>query len=402
VRRTRARLAALAVLSLVPIAACSDDAPAPGEASLTVHSGSASIARDGGDRATVTRKAEIHKGDTITVTKGTATLALSNGNQIELRAGVGDHADTKLQMKALPELQAGDALATADEELALDVDGTTVRVLDGSARTSRATGVEVAAYDADVKIESAGQDREVRALREMQVPALGHPPDAPRPFEYDASDPWDRRFLGDAIDLGDRLQALADGYTQNLPARTELTPAFFRSVLSGLTDEPEFTFNLLDPGRQAGETLVGAAIADLGDRGSFKERWRSVFEFRDAGAAWGLVALDQGVERGPLLGAITQAVEASPIPVAGGTTGTTGSSGRGRTTSTTTASRATTPTTVPRTSSGGGGSTPTTPTTVPTPGDPDKPGLLDPLLNPVTDLLTGLINGLLGGLNSSA
>jgi hypothetical protein len=397
-RCTRAGLAALAALALIPIAACSDDSPSPGEATLTVHGGAASLVRDGGDRSTVTRKADVHTGDTITVTKGTATLALGDGNSVELRAGLGDDADSKLRMAALPELEAGDALATSQDELALDIDGTKVRVSGGSARTSRATGVEVAAYDADVTLDSAGQERRIPALREMQVPALGHPPDAARPFEYDASDPWDRRFLGDAIDLGERLPALADGYSQNLPARSELTPAFFRGVLPGLTDEPEFTFNLLDPGREAGETLVGAAIADLGERGSFEARWRSVFEFRDAGAAWGLVALDQGVDRGPLLGAITQAVEASPITVAGG-----GTSGGGRGPSSTTATTATTATTVPRgASGGGGGSSPTTSTTLPTPGEPDQPGLLDPLLDPVTDLLTGLINGLLGGLTSRA
>jgi hypothetical protein len=293
-RRAHAALVASAALSLIPLAACSDDAPAAGEATLTLHDGSASIQREDGNRDTVTRKADIHTGDTITVTRGTATLALSDGNQLELRAGLADDSDSKLLMAAVPELQAGDALATTDEELALEVDGTKVRVSGGSARTSRASGLEVAAYDADVRIDSAGQEREVRPLREMQVPALGHPPDEARPLEFDPGDPWDRRFLGDAIDLGERLQALADGYTQNLPARTSLTAAFFRSVLAGLTDEPQFTSSLVDPARSAGETLVGAAIADLGDRGSFEERWRSVFAFRDAGAAWGLVAGGHG------------------------------------------------------------------------------------------------------------
>jgi hypothetical protein len=394
-RAGRVRLAVLAAVSLLPIAACSDDSPDPGEATLTVHDGSASIVREGGEHATVTRKAEVRSGDTITLTRGTGTIDLGGGNRIELRAGVGDDADSKLEMGASPELQAGDALATTDEEIALEVDGNKVRVVAGSARASRESGLEVAAYDADVRIDSAGQQREVPALREMQVPALGHPPDAARPLEYDASDPWDRRFLGDAIDLGDRLQALADGYTQNLPARTELSPAFFRSVLPGLNDEPEFTVHLVDSGRSAGETLVGAAIADLGDRGTFGERWQSVFAFRDAGAAWGLVALDQGVDRGPLLGAITQAVDSSPISIAGG-----GSGGSGGSSTSTTAAGATSPTTVPRSTTGGGGTSPTTSTTLAPPGQPKTPGVLDPLLDPLTSLLTGLIDGLLGGLSS--
>jgi hypothetical protein len=48
----------------------------------------------------------------------------------------------------------------------------------------------------------------------------------------------------------------------------------------------------------------------------------------------------------------------------------------------------------------GSASSPTTTTPLETPGEPDTPGLLDPLLDPVTSLLTGLINGLLGGLTS--
>jgi hypothetical protein len=166
-------------------------------------------------------------------------------------------------------------------------------------------------------------------------------------------------------------------------------------VLPGLSDEPEFTVNLLAPGRPAGETLVGAALADLGDRGTFGERWRSVFGFRDAGAAWGLVALDQGVDRAPLLGAITQAVDSSPITIAGEGPGRAGS------TTSTTAASSSSATTVPRGGDTRGGSgSPTTSTTLPTPRPPSTPGPLDPLLDPLTSLLTGLIDGLLGGLTS--
>ena len=150
-------------------------------------------------------------------------------------------------------------LATAEDDLSLSVDGSTVRVSAGSARANRGSGLEVAAYDANVHLDSAGQEREVRALREMQVPALGHPPETARPIEYRGSDPWDRRFLGDAIDLGTRLQALSEGYTQNLPATTPKTPAFLRSILPGLVDEVGLTSNLVETGRPLGETVIGAA-----------------------------------------------------------------------------------------------------------------------------------------------
>jgi hypothetical protein len=392
-RRGVALALALAVV-VAPMAACSDDEPADGEATLDVD-GRAIIVRQDGDEVTVSDdRVDVRVGDAITLSEGTGRLDLGGGARLELRAGSGEDPDTELVMGPVPTLESGDVLATTEEEIALSVDGTRVRIVAGSARASRTSGLEVAAYDADIELDSAGQERSVPALREMQIPAPGHPPESARPLEYDAGDPWDRRFLGEAIDLGQRLQALSDGYTQNLPDSTPRTPAFFKDVLPGLVDDVDFTAALLDGRRPVGERLIGAAIVDLGRRGTFLERWASVFEFRDAGAAWGLVALDQGVDGGPLLGAVTRAVDATELAIG------TAPTGGGRTTTTSGSSA----TTVPR-----GTATPTTrPGTSPTttlarPGDPDDGdgGLLGPVVSPVTDLLAGLINGLLGGLFTS-
>jgi hypothetical protein len=387
-------LAVVAAVAAAPLAACSDDGPSRGEASLRVD-GTALIERHDGTEVTVTDRAEVTDGDHVTVSKGTGRLDLGGGNVLELRAGIGGAEDTEVLFGAVPTLEAGDLLATTGDDLSLSVDGSTVRVSAGSARTNRGSGLDVAAYDADVHLDSAGQEREIPALREMQVPALGHPPEAPRPIEYRGNDPWDRRFLGDAIDLGTRLQALSEGYTQNLSATAPRTPAFFKGVLPGLVDDVELTSSLIDAERPAGETLIGAAIVDLGNRGSFVDRWHSVFDFRDAGAAWGIVALDQGVDRGALLGAVTGAVDSSPLAI--GSPPRLGAS----TTTTAPAAGSTTATTRP------GATPPTTrpspPTTLAPPGEPDDDGgLLGPIVQPVTDLLAGLLNGLLGGLFGKA
>lgn len=389
-RRAWSLAVAVAVVAL-PLAACSDDGPAAGEATLEVD-GRAIVVRAGGDRLEVTRRTDIAPGDRITIVEGTGTLDVGDG-EIELRAGLGDGADSLLVMGPVPVLEAGDALASSDEEIALSVDETRVRVVAGSARASRATGLEVAAYDADVEIDSAGQRRTIPALREMSVPALGRPPGSARPLEYDAADPWDRRFLGEAIDLGNQLDALADGYARNLSAGAARGADFYRQVLPGLVDDRDFTDALIDPDRSPGDTLVGAAIVDLGDRGTFLARWEAVFAFKDAGASWGLVALDQGVARGPLLGQVTRAVDSSPLSVVPGRDGTT-------TTTTIGPSTPVTSTTVPR-SPGTTTPGPTTSTTLAAPGNPNQSGLLDPVVDPVTDLLSGLLGGLLGGLFSS-
>ncbi|MDP1820851.1 MAG: hypothetical protein Q8K58_13310 [Acidimicrobiales bacterium] len=397
-KRLRPGVLLATALVLAPIVACSDDDPQRGEGRLEVD-GAAVLERQEGDREVVSGQADVGVGDEITLREGSGTLTLPGGVTLELRQGLpGGVEDTRLLMGDTPELLAGDLLVVAPDGTAVTVGSSGVQVAGGAAQVSKPAGVEVsvAAYDTGVHIESGGQEREVIALREMQVPALGLPPDAPRPLQYEASDPWDRRFLGEAIDLGTRLEALAAGYTDNLARGQGRTVEFFRGVLPGLADEPDFTASLLDPDRPPGETLIGAAIADLGRRGSFLERWELVFRFRGEHAAWGLVARDQGVDSLPLTTAVTEAVNDSPLAI-GPTRPTSGS---------------TTPTTAPQrppTATPPADPEPTTPTTRPPPTAPPPPdeddGLLGPLvaplepvIEPIAEALGGLLSGLLGGL----
>ena len=179
-------------------------------------------------------------------------------------------------------------------------------------------------------------------------------------------------------------------------------------MLPGLEDEAGFGADLIDLDRAPGETLIGAAITDLGTRGDFVARWSDVFAFRDEGAAWGIVALDQAVRSDPLVGSVEEALDSfeeaaafveplAPDPVTtdpttppgGGDAGTDGTDGVGD-------------------GGGGGGGTPTTtappvtlpPVTTPTlpPLLPDPPEELEPVVDPVADLLDDLLGGLLGGL----
>ena len=167
----------------------------------------------------------------------------------------------------------------------------------------------------------------------------------------------------------------------NPPIMKWVTPPG-HTVLPALDEEREYNADLLDPARAPGETLVGAAIAVQGRRGTFRDRWAEVFAFRGAGAAWGLVALDQGVSSAPLLDTIELAIGAptdSAADTPPATTTTTAGTGATTTTSTTTTS-----------------------TSAPPPGAPPSPdppsgGLLEPVVDPVSDLLDGLLDQLLAG-----
>jgi hypothetical protein len=401
-RGRRAGALALAALVLVaPAASCSDDGPDEGEGRLELdEDGAAVIVRQDGDREEVDDDTDLATGDEVTLRDGAGRLELPGDTTLELRSGDADDADTVLVMGPRPELEEGDVLVESEGGFALTAGETTIEVTGGAARVSRAIVLEVASYSAAVHLDSAGEERDVAGLREMQLPAAGLPPERARPFEYDEDDGWDRRFLGEAYDLGQRLETLANGYAANLGDDDGRTVAFFRGVLPGLVDEGDLSAELLALGEDAGERLVGAAITDLGRRGTFAERWRAVFGFRAEGASWGFVALDQGVDRGSLLDAVTQAVESTELAIAPPTTtggGPGGSDGGGTGPGgSTTLPPSTTPTTRPTRPS-----SPTT-TTPPPPVEETSDGLLPPLLgpivDPVTDLLSGLVDGLLGGL----
>ncbi len=378
-RATTAVGGALLFALVAALPSCSNAGPGADEARLEVD-GTAVVVSDG-EQEEVTGSRTVHFGDRIEVTDGIARLEMPGALRLELRAATGDANNTILTVDAAPVLESGDVLAQAEGTATVEAAGTKVTLEDAGAQVSRFLGMSVATYEGSVMLDSAGQVRAVPALRQMQVSTLGRPPQSVRPLEYDGGDPWDRRFLGAAIELGERLQRLADSYTSSLRRGEGRTVGFYQLVLPALDDEPEFTPELLGTSRPPGEVLVGAAITSLGVRSAFAERWRAVFRFRDEGAAWGLVALDQGVSGSPLLGSVEQALGASPFEFAQqsgprATTPTTAPSGGPNPTTTTTAP-------APR---------PTTPTTQPEP-PPEDPGILGPILLPVGDLLDGLLGG---------
>jgi hypothetical protein len=398
-------LVVLAVIGAVS-AGCSDDGPGEGEARLEVD-GEATVERAGGGVDQIDGSTDIGRGDRVVMLEGDAIMRLQGGTTFELRAGLADAADTALVMDKVPVLEAGDLLVATPASSRVEADGTEVVVREGAARLSRAFGMSASAYDADLELDSAGVASEVPSLRQVAVPDLGRPR-PPRPVVYDGTDPWDKRYLGAAMTYGEELETLAKGLTEQLPSNEGRTPGFFKLILPGLDDERSFTQELIDSvdrdrQRAQGDTLVGAAITDLGERGSFEERWGDVFAFRDDGAAWGIVALDQAVQTEPLWGTVEQAFNTSIEEVAQGPVDT--PTPDAPTDADTPAGEGD----QPPADDGGGTDTPddgspppeepTTPTlppplTPPPSGEPDP--VLEPVVEPVTDLVDDLLGGLLG------
>ena len=394
------------------VAVIADDEPLPAAGARLRLDGSGTLVQADGSEGPLRDGAVLHPGDQVEMEDGVAVLELAGGGTIEVRAGRGDVDDSRLEVGSPSRLLAGDALAIGPTGVAIEAAGTlvTLRGADSTAaRIRRELAVTTATYRGTVALLSAERSRTVPAYRQLSVASVGRTPEEPDPFAIDAGDPWDQRFFGSVIALTRSLDSLSRTFTAQGTPRT--TAADFAALLPQLAAEARFDSSLLDDARPDGETLVGAAIATLADEGSFDERWDEVFAFRDDGAEWGLVALDQGVDERPVLDEVEAALSRSvgqtvtdvATPVA--TTPTT--------TPATTSTTGTTSTTTTPTTSGGSTTTapPTTPTTPPVtvppavppltlpPLTPQEPipdtgdTLLDGLLGPVGDLLGGLLGG---------
>lgn len=378
-RRIRT-LVVSAVVLLAVLPACSDDGVDADEARLTV-SGVVTLTPPGGAERIIYSGQDVDFGDTVRVDEGTASIELSDGRIYELRAGHGDAEPSQVEVGAVPEVVSGEVLLSDGFPVTVAVGPVTITAR-GATRVS-ADVPAVTSFVGDSEIQGFDGVTEVPALR-----ALILQPDAQlRPLQIDIADPWDRRYLEDAHSLGVRLEALSLGYTSDLQSTTNLNADFFGTVLPELGRESDFTDDLLTPGRPAGETLVGAVIVLSGSDGTFRDRWISVFGFRDQGAGWGLVARAHDVVSTPVVDSIELALGASPLsddPPPSSTT--------------------TPPTTVPEPVDDPAPSTtappPTTtipPTTTPPPPppEPENTGILEGVLAPVTDLLDEML-GVLG------
>lgn len=310
--------AAVLVVAMV-VAVSRPTLPGAGSTAASLElSGTAEIIRPSGAIQVDSGRHQLRTGDTVEILAGEGVVHLPGGGSLELRSGDGVSESSRVRLGEVPILVAGDALLVAgDEERVVEAGGARLSLIDGAARLSRSTGAVFAVYEGAATLSSGGRRLQggLPPLRQVVVADAGLLPLRPSPLRFGtAPDPWDRRFLGDAIDLGDILERRSIAFTTLLPDDLVPNVFFYQAVLPGLLQEPAFDQALLDrQQRPVGETLVGAAIALVGEVGTFESRWQEVFRLREAGAGWGVIALDQGADRGPLLAALDGAVERSPL-----------------------------------------------------------------------------------------
>ena len=382
--------------------ACTRGTIGAGEARLTVGRARVEVTPAGEAPRLVTNDLTLRSGDRVKVLRGTPRMRLSDDRGVWLRSG------SDLRVGAQPLLLTGDVVALAEKKpLTVRAAGATTTVTDGAARVRRDLGVTAGVYRGSARVASAGQELAVPAYRQTTVATRGLVAVRPDPLTFHEGDVWDRHFLGAAMELDDDLQRRSDGFTARVGPNAGHAPGFYRLLFPEL-ERDEFDSSLVDTTRPPGENFVGAAIAVSGDRSTLAHRWQEVFSFRDDGAPWGLVALDQGVSDVPgIRGVLTAAFGRLPTEPAADAVVAAPRVGAAPGTATTPAATSSTPsrpgsvpTTVAPVAPPPPGPTAPPPVTLPPVGPSDDgtgpvSGILDPVVDPVTDAADNLLGGLL-------
>lgn len=398
--RRAATALALALLGAAALAACSKATIQPGNAQLSFERARVQVASAGAPYRSAASGVRLRSGDAVRVVTGEAELRLAHGAVLLLRQA------STVVIGRIPEVKAGAVVADVeDTPLTLQALDSEIRVSAGATRVASGLGVTASVYRGKAEVTSADRHLVVPAYRQVSIAAYGVVPSSPSPLAYRADDRWDLHYLGTAIELGEELQRRSDGFTAQLRPGQGLTPGFYSALFPDLTESalpscPTALDGGLGEGRRAGEVLVGTSLALQAD-GSFARACREAFAFRDAGAAWGLVALDLGVTSVPavrehIVAAIGRLPAESTLTAIGPPPAATPTVPVGPDTIVSPVPRVNEP--VPPTPAP---ETPVVPVPSPTPTSPPLPNPLSPepddgLLTPVTDLVDNLLSGLLG------
>ena len=412
----RLAIAATVIVLVAGVAAAftNDDAGIPAGGARLTTTGTVKVSHADGSTTVVRHESPLRTGDVVEALEGTLTVKMSDGTVLEGRVGRANAAATKVKVSSPIELLDGELLVASGTGPVVEASGNSVHLSSGqptAGRVSRGLALGTGIYEGSATVDSAGQQRTVPALRALEVSVVGRPPAQPSPLAVDGADPWDLRYLGPAIELSRRLDSLSRSFTGTLGPTQGRTPGFYELLVPTLRRQTGFSSTLFGSrvDEKPGETLIGAAIASLGTRGSFTERWNEVFDFRGdpahGGAAWGLVALDQGVNADPLISVVESALQSTPLQFAQGAPVATGPANNGAATTNPTTARDPGEATTPPTSEPPETTPPTTippatippavpPLQIPVP-EPPSTGvpLIDGLVNTVGQLLGGLLGG---------
>ena len=379
--------------------ACRTATPGPGEAR-------ARLSADDRLEAAPPARAFAPVSDGDILTRNTRIRAVAGEPELDLRGGgrVALLPNASVTASQPLFIEKGEVLVSSTRAVDVATAMTEVRVR-GITRVAQGLASAVRVYRGTATVSSSGRSLVVESLRQTAIPAPGFVGKRATPTTWRADDVWDTRYLRTVIALTDALEAQGRGFATHAHAASAadiaaLLPAVDAVALARAAAR-----------HSAGDALVAGAIASAGS-----SPIAGVFGLRDAGAAWGIVAVEQargdeyravelvraaiaawlrrhGTAGRPVLGT-GGATPGTPAPGGGGpTTG-------GSTTVTTVAPGGGGGTTSPPTTSPPIVTVPTVPAvTVPTLPPPTVPEVtIPPVTTTVLSSAEEVIDGVVGGL----
>ncbi|MCU1356924.1 MAG: hypothetical protein JWM89_2342 [Acidimicrobiales bacterium] len=308
--------AMIAAAIVVAFAESGTRGPGVGEAIVTVH-GSAFVDRADGTSETVTESTRLHPGDRIDIRRGRAEFELAEGVRFEGLARSTRVADTSLEMARVPTLRSGRLLVASPAGTSLHTGIADVRVEPaGVARIARSYAVTLGSYRGSAVLSSAGIARSVPALRSVVAAATGEIGRV-RPIDQ-RGDRWDRRYLADAVSLDSQLAPLARGMRVG-----KVDPRSLLATVRGVLDRSPSAAAVarLVKGRPNRLDLgIALAVIGNGTRTTFAERGARALAFRDAGASWGLVAMDVRADPDAVAATMRDALDSKVLSTTDGRT----------------------------------------------------------------------------------
>lgn len=255
----------------------------------------------GGAKA-ITEGTTIPLGGTITLTNGTVTVARGD-TTLELRpAQPGQRATIALPALERAEVGPGLVLASIDQgaPVVLSSLGVIARAQETAQfRFDRLLSVRIGTYAGRVNV-SVGEDEgadtlEVGELDEVLVSGRVLPRTV-SPYSIDATDPWDKKNLGDVIALDQALRTQSLGFQRQAGAHFGSV-----SALGRLARDSGVDLSFVSPylgSLTSGDIVIGVQLALLvaraqrQDPASLFGRFLTSFE---AGATWGQLARKNGM-----------------------------------------------------------------------------------------------------------
>ena len=302
-------LAAMLSLSVATSACIGGSGPDIGSLVVTAVSGAARVLAADADWAPLASGRRLAPGDVVEVGAG-GEIEVARGADSSVAVRPARDVNAEITVGSVSELDvaAGEVLVTSAPAapIGLTSEGVSARG-DGVYRFDRALSIRIGVYEGSAVVATPSGELRVPEYRQSVI-AGRVLPRSPEPLRVRTGDAWDARFLSEVIDLDRRLSAQRRGYQAEFGRRMRtLNP--LREIAG---DDRRLRFLRSELGdRTSGDLMIALVIGLLveDETGSNLSMILSrIFGLFDAGASWGLIAVDEGIESRALTDGIVRAI----------------------------------------------------------------------------------------------